>query len=249
MSEGKDDGKNKLRKEQSYRVRKKIQDSIEQAHEEHRRNLMRRRIELARSGVRAYQLHRISEAVSAFHTYIHILEEWKGVAEGGLHPGLFDQKKDLPELLLISGVYWDLVKLYDRTSSPAKQKDFAHYMNKYIIFSKNLPYQPLCAETLRKYIGNEKTIHKEAFQNAYKLLGGGGCFVATALSDVSDEATVERLRGFRDVVLDKSRGGRAFIAWYYRNGPGIARRVNRLPRTLRRALGAILDVLGWLVSP
>lgn len=225
-------------------VRTKIQASIDLAQEEHRRELLRRRIELARHGVRSYQLRRLGEAVRAFHTYLRILEDWKGVPEGGLNPSVFDIKKDVPELLLISGVYWDLLKLYDRTRSPSKQKEFFHYLEKYIVFSKGMPFQPLAAETLRKYISNEKPVHREDFKNAYKMLTGSSCFVATSLMDVSQEGTLPRLREFRDRVLQRSRSGRKFIAWYYSNGPEIASRVDRLPARVRSILGGTLDVVG-----
>jgi hypothetical protein len=53
-------------------------------------------------------------------------------------------------------------------------------------------------------------------------LPGGPCFVATvAFGEGAPELDV--LRRFRDRVLARSAGGRAFIAWYYREGPALAR--------------------------
>lgn len=225
----------------SQRIKQRIQDSIDAAHEERRRELLRRRIELARTGIRNYQARRIADAATAFHTYLKILEDWKRVPEGGLHPGLFERPKDLAELLLISGVYWDLAKMYDRTRTKNKQKEFKHYLEKFILFSRGMPFQPLCAETMRKYISNEKPVHRDDFKNAYKLIGTKPCFVATSLADVSDSETVPRLRAFRDEVLSRSGAGRSFVAWYYRNGEAIAARVDRLPDPVRRAMGVSLD--------
>ena len=111
-------------------LRDRIQAQIDQAAEAHRRELFRHRIELARGGVRSYALRRIPEAVRAFSTYIQILEDWKKVPEGGLTPALFDPKDDAAELLLISGVYWDLVKLYDRTKSAERYAEFMGYIEK-----------------------------------------------------------------------------------------------------------------------
>lgn len=225
------------------RLRSRIQESIEKAEEERKQELFRRRVELARSGVRAYQSRKITEAVTAFHTYLKILEDWKGVPEGGLGPTHFDRKKDLPELLLITGIYWDLAKLYDRTTSPAKNREFKHYLEKFVLFSRGMPYQSVSAETLRKYVGHERPVHREEFRNAHKALGGSDCFVVTALSDVTDRDTLPLLREFRDGVLLKSSIGREFVSWYYRNGPRLARATDRLPEPMRRRLGRALDRL------
>ena len=51
----------------------------------------------------------------------------------------------------------------------------------------------------------------------------GNCFVATvAYGGNSQHPDVIFLRAFRDQYLRRSRPGRAFIFWYYENGPRIA---------------------------
>lgn len=208
----------------------------------HRLAMLRRRIELAQGGVRALEAKKIPEAVKSFRSYLRILEDWKSVPEGGLTPSLFDVKADVAELLLISGVYWDLTKMYDRTKSADKQREFRHYLEKYIMFSRGMPFQHVCLETMRKYIANDKPVHKPEFKNAYKILGGTStCFVATALLDVCEADTLPRLRGYRDERLSRTKSGRAFIRWYYRNGPMLAAVTDRLPETIRRGLGRLLD--------
>ncbi len=61
------------------------------------------------------------------------------------------------------------------------------------------------------------------------------CFIATAAYGSSDALEVELLRGFRDGVLAKNRGGRAFIGAYYVFGPRAALFVGE-----NRLLGLIL---------
>ncbi|OFZ73303.1 MAG: hypothetical protein A3K03_10730 [Bdellovibrionales bacterium RIFOXYD1_FULL_44_7] len=226
-------------------LRTRIQESIDHAHAEHKRELFQRRIDLARRGVRDYSLKRMADAVKAFEMYLRILEEWKGVPEGGLHPGVFDLKKETPELILISGVYWDLAKLYDRTKS--RDKEFRHYLQKYVLFIKGMPYQALGTETLRKYIGNEKPVHREEFKNAYKTITGSNCFVATALLDVTDEKTIVRLRYFRDIVLAKSAAGRTFTEYYEKYGPYLALLTDKLPASVRKIIGKLLDLSSSIV--
>lgn len=224
------------------RTRRKVQQAVEQAEAEHRRQLLRKRIQLANDGIRAVAAKKPIEAVRAFQTYIRILEDWKGVSEGGLTPSHFDAKKEAAELLLISGVYWDLVKLFDRTSSAGKQKEFLHYMEKYILFSRGMPFQALCSETLRKHISLGNPKHKDEFKHAYKLIAVTRCFVATALCDVTHVDTAPALREFRDEVLSRSALGRVFIQLYYRVGPALADFSEAWPRPLRVSAGRLLDL-------
>lgn len=228
------------------RNKRKVQEQIEQAEREHKRKLFAHRIELARNGIRSYDKGRLAESASHLLAYINILEEWKEIPEGALAPSHFDRAKDMPELLLISGVYWDLAKMYDRTKSPDRYKDFRHYLEKYVLFSKGMPYQGLCAETVRKYIQLGNPTHPKDFQNVYKSISIAKCFVATALVDTIRPETMDRLRAFRDGYLRQRAWGRAFVALYYRNGPGLARHVEAWPRPLRAILGGLLDRVALL---
>src|SRR4051794_35910563 len=98
-------------------VRNQIQQTIDQQTEERRRELFKQRLELARQGVSKYHEHEVGKSATNFQSYVRILEEWKGVPEGSLRPAHFEPKKEVAEILLLSGVYWDLVKLFDRTKS------------------------------------------------------------------------------------------------------------------------------------
>jgi len=229
-------------------ARKTIENAMELAEEERRRKLLSRRIDLARAGLLAYQNGKIIEAVKSFQAYLRIVEDIKNVSEGGLKPDCFDQKKELPEVLMISGIYWDLAKIYDRTHSAESQREFYHFMEKYIQFSKGLPFQPVCAESLRKYLQYERPMHKNEFKNAYRLLSDSQCFIVTSLIDVTASQTLPIFWNFRDRYLRQYRVGRSFIAWYYRRGPGIALQVNALPPFARKALGKGLDSVAFLMK-
>jgi hypothetical protein len=222
-------------------VRQKIENAMEQAEEDHNRRLQAHRMELARAGIAAAQNKQIEIAVKAFQSYIRILEEAKGVREGGLIPANFDRSREMAEMLMLSGVYWDLVKIYDMTKSQDRQRVFHRYLEKFILFSKGMPYQALCTEMVRKYLNNEKPFHRSEFKNAFRMLGGNTCFVASSLVDVIDEPTLPRLRAFRDQVLRIHPRGRKFIAWYYKKGPSLADRIDQFPQGLRWILGKILN--------
>lgn len=232
-----------MAKDEFIYARKQVQEAMEREEAEHKRLLQQKRMELASQGLKAFHQGKSTEAAKKLQTYLRIVEDWKGVQEGELNPSLFSLPKEAAELLLISGVYWILVRLYDSTQSDARKKDFNHYLEKYIIFSKGMTYQRLCAETLRKYIAVGKPRHKEELKNAYKVLSVSKCFVATELVDVIAPETLPRLRTYRDQVLSRKKAGRVFIAWYYRNGPFLAKVMSRMPEAVRRGAGAALDFL------
>ena len=237
------------KKDANSSVRDKIEQRMKQQEEEHKRDLLKRRLELARNGSKLLEQRKASEAVQSFRAYFKILEEWKGVQRGALSPHLFDVKTELNELILISGVYWDLVKVFDHAGNKKEHvAEFKQYLDKYILFSKGFSYQPIAAEALRKYIRNGKAVHSSEFKSAYTTLTGEKCFIATSLMDVCELDTLPSLRGFRDHALMKSWIGRAFVRSYYRCGPMLARFVNHLPETLRRGLGSALDFLALFVA-
>jgi hypothetical protein len=233
----------------SQALRDRIQAQMDQAVEAHRQELFRHRIELARGGVRSYSLRRVPEAVKSFHTYLKILEDWKKVPEGTLSPSLFDPKIDAAELLLISGVYWDLVKLYDRTKSAERYAEFSHFVDKYVEFTVGQPFQPLAAETVRKYIVSDKPVHMKEFKEMYKRIALNRCFVATALVEVQEEGTTPTLRSWRDQVLQNDKLGQIALFLYYRAklGHALAHTTDWLPLPIRRRLGVGLDHLARFV--
>jgi hypothetical protein len=203
----------------------------------------RRRLEIAMTGVKANEQHKYIEAVKHYHAYLKVLEEVKGIPEGGLVPSHFNIQQEMGELVLLSGVYWDLAKIYDRTKSDGKYLEFKGYLDKFLLFARGMPHERVCKEMLRKYLRRDKPEHSREFREAYRALSRDKCFVATALVDVIDDETLPRLRGFRDQTLVRSIPGRAFIAAYYATGPWAARLTARAPLKLRRLLGRVLDRL------
>ena len=204
--------------------------------------MTRKRIEMARQGLDLYEKKRFAEAAQIFLSYIRILEEWKKTPVGTLSPTHFDQKKDLAEMLLISSVYWHLVKLFDRSTAGTQQEsDFRMFMQQFLVFTKGLPYQPLASETMRKFIRSQKPNHASEFNVAYKQIGSAKCFVATAVFDLIEEDTLFVLREYRDRKLMRSRSGRIFVKTYYAFGPWLAAYVSRMPTPVRRKIAKILD--------
>jgi hypothetical protein len=241
MSKDKKSGEPGVATEHLSRARKQIQEKIELQEQARRVELQRRRIEIAQKGVTHFNENHILEAVSAFRTYLAIVEDIKNAPKGGLNLSHFDRKTEMAEMVLITGVYWDLVKLYDRTNSREAFIDFQNYLGRYVAFAKGMPYQTMCSESLRKHMRSKGAHHKTEFKAAYKQLANSKCFIATELEDLTALETLPSLRVFRDDFLRQRPAGRHFLAWYYRNGPALAALLARLPHSVRKILAVMLD--------
>ncbi len=232
----------------SSRVREKIEKQLAQQELERQREALIQRLDIAKLGIQALTRESFGEATKSFLVYLALLERAKKVNPGRLHPSQFDPKKEMVELVLVTGIYWDLARTYDRIRGKEQVREMQAYLNQFVVFSKDSSYKALCAETLRKYLAAEKALHRGDFKAAYKRLGGTTCFIASALLDVSDVETLPRLRAFRDERLAAHPAGRAFIRAYERFSPPIASWLERAPGGLRKAAARLIDLVGWIVS-
>ncbi len=226
----------------SARAKKKA-DAINANNERARQvDLLNKRMTIARKGVLEYQAGKHKEAVESFYFYLSLAERAKGVRSGGLEPKHFDVKKDLAEVLLISGIYWDLAKLYDRGGKNTRAL-LKTNLDRYVLFSKGMPFQAVCCESVRKYLVADRPVNRALFKDVYTRLGGGKCFIATALEDELPVGRVDALRTFRDQVLCATLFGQIFTALYYRLSPPLARLLIRMPRVVRSSVAGVLDAL------
>jgi hypothetical protein len=239
------------RKERPSRkiLRSRIEKQLQRQREEQRRELLRKRIEIAKDGVRLSQEGRVIESIKRYQQYILILEMWKKCGRDGLRIELFDRTKDLYEIVLLSGIYWDMAKLYDQAKTKSQREELKLSLDKYVNLSKGMPFQALSGEAIRRYLGSGRCRHRPEFKAAYVALTGERCFIATALIDVTDPATIPRLRAFRDLRLRRFKAGRAFIKAYYAHSRKCVPIVDAAPEPVRKALGKILDVASHALTP
>lgn len=222
-------------------LRSRIEKQLRRQQEEQRKELLRKRVEIAKEGVKLGLEGKPIESVKKYQQYILILEMWKKCGREGLKIDLFDRTKDLYEIVLLSGIYWDMARLYDKAKSADQLAELKLCLNKYVNFSKGMPFQPLSAEALRRYLGSGRCKHRTEFKSAYVSLTGERCFIATSLLDVTSPTTVVRLRNFRDGTLRHSRLGRSFIRFYYRHSRKLIPALDRLPESVRKTAGFFLD--------
>lgn len=215
---------------------------MEKAKREHTQKLAQRRMELARGGATAFREGKFKEAMVHYFGYIDILERSREVERDSLQPKHFDTKNDLGELLLLSGIYWDMAKIHDRTRGKLDDR-LKFYLDRFVMFSRGMPFQHVSAELVRKYLANGTPRHRREFKEAHIRLGGGKCFVATAVDDLLPARTLPDLRRFRDEALMPHSLGRLLVKGYYAVGPWVAIRVIRWPLFARRALARLVEKL------
>ena len=228
-------------------AKSKLATAFEQAEEERKRRLLASRFEIARSGIKAYERGDYKQAVKDFQTYIHIIEEVKDVEAGGLLPEHFDPEKDEPEVLMLCGVLWDMIKIYDHMSSAEKKAEFLLYLNKYVLLCRGMKFKHIASESLRKYVSTGHGKNIPELKQAYASLSDSRCFVVTSLMDVTHSDTLLYLKEFRDRVLYRSAIGKALVFGYYQCGPTIARWLNASPLIFRKSVAKGLDLLAQLV--
>jgi len=103
-------------------------------------------------------------------------------------------------------------------------------------------------EMVRKFLSNEKMVNRAPFKEAYVKLGGGRCFVATAVEEHCELQTVRILKRYRDEVLPRSKLGRIFTGIYYKVGPVIAIRLIRSSEKTQKKMARILGTIANAIS-
>lgn len=161
----------------------------------------------------------VSKAVENYLTYLKALETYFSVKEENLSPKLFDKKKDLTELLLISHVYWDLAKAYDK--NPKTVKESNRCLNQFVKFSIGFKYQRLNSDILRKYIKKKIPRNENIFKDAYDKIrvSSKGCYIATHCYG-EEHPIVASLREIRTNHIE-SFAFRKFCNLYYLISPRI----------------------------
>lgn len=224
-------------------LRSRIEKQLNRQQEEQRKELLKKRMEIAKEGLRLMQTGHTIQAVKHYQQYILILEFWKKCGRDGLTIDLFDRKKDLYEIVMLSGIFWDMAKLYDRAKHESQRTELNLCLQKYVIFSKGMPFQALSGEALRRYLGSGRCQHRLEFKKTYAALTGDRCFIATSLLDVTDPHTITYLRGFRDGSLRRYPLGRVFIRLYYKHSRKFVPLLDHSPLFFRRILGKALDLI------
>ena len=169
--------------------------------------------------------------MTAYRRFLTITAKSLNVEIDALSPTQFDEKSRVSESLIISSIFFDLLKMLDKLDSAGAADERRQYHKLFLRFTKGMPFQHFAAENIRKHLVYSKSLRNKAeFWATYRsIVGRSFCLVATWAFDSDCAPEVERLRRFREEVLEPRRAGRAFTRWYYRNGHRVAEVLARVP--------------------
>ena len=178
-----------------------------------------RRITIAKSGKIALQTGDYGNSIKRYCDYLSILAEVHKCDIYSLRPDMFDRKKELSEMLVISQIFFELSKLFDMTNRFVKECEKA--LDRYVAFSINQPYQVVNSEVLRKTLRKGKLKNPQKFFAAYKLIQvqSAKCYIATYCFGTNDPTT-NKLRVFKNYLL-LAPFGFHIVDFYYRYSPSL----------------------------
>lgn len=153
-------------------------------------------------------------AIKNYNEYLKTMADIHDQDPLELSPTIFDQQKDISEILLVSQIYWELAKIYDMT--PKLQGEFTKVLNQFVIFTVNQPFQVVNAEILRKYLKYPGITNYTEFRAAYDkiFIESDKCFISTLCFGNEHQVTND-LR-LTKTFLQKSVFGITLISLYYR---------------------------------
>lgn len=182
------------------------------------------RASLVKMGMIEKSKKEYAQAAFKFQEYLSLIARYHDVPIIDLRPELFDNRKEIAEILMISQVTWELLKIYENV--PKLEVQFRHCIEIFVRFSINQPFQQLNAEMLRRYIRKSRLKDKELLREAYKKvqLKSRQCFIATYCYG-NDHPITKSLRLFKFRIQERPLGY-AFVDWYYRVSPKLINIMN-----------------------
>lgn len=192
----------------------------ERAKDMKKKRLWQNRVALVRSGHAQMKNQLYSEAAISYEKYLRLVEVVFNCGPGLLTPEMLKESAKTAELTVITGVYWDLVRIYDASDKYGGRQKFAAKQ-----LAKFISYTPIYADLVKKaQVFMKSSKHPDvikAFLIASKAQRPR-CFIATAAFETPRAPEVIQLRFFRDHYLKTNRLGRKAVYFYYKCSPRIA---------------------------
>lgn len=200
----------------------------ERARDERKKKLWQSRVALVKQGNALMANKLYNDAAVAYEKYLRLLELVFDCKTGQLNPESLKESAKTAELTVISGVYWDLLRIYDSSDQFAdRQKHAAQQLAKFINYTPVFPDIMKKANVFMKSARNPDVVRLFISQAKKKR---ARCFIATSAFEAPNSLEVHFLRVYRDQSLKQSYWGRKFVYIYYRLSPSIADFMDRHPR-------------------
>ncbi len=211
------------------------------AKEDNRLQLWRSRVNLVKQGKLLMQTRKFAEAAAAYEKYLRVLEIVYDRKTNDLSPQLFSNQARKQEIMVISSVYWDLMRIYDTSARYGDRQRRA--AEKLAEFARFTPVFANIARKAESQVRNAK--NKDAYKYFLKLINASRprCFIATSAFDGRSPEVIQ-LCHFRDGFLSHRPWGRSFIFQYYRHSPRLAEFLDAHPSMkppVRKVLRAVAN--------
>ena len=209
-------------------------------------SLYQNRFKQLRLGQEYYKKGELSKSIEYYCNYLSILAQFFNTEESKLKPELFDQKKDIGELLLVSNVYWNLAKIYDK--NPKFQYNSVIYLNQFMKFSIGYKYQYANARMLKNYINKSQPNNTKEFKNIYEKMKikSASCFISTYCFGYHASIT-NQLRLLKEDISGNPFGD-ASIKFYYKYAPKLIiffERYTHIKKIVLPPIKKILFLIAW----
>lgn len=234
-------------KERSNKIEKQILEQEKKKQERQFLEELAKRISIAREGRMFIERRDYAKAMAAYRRFLAITAKSVEVDVGDLNPQLFDEKRRTSEALLISSIFFDLLKMLDRLNTQSALEERQLYHRLFIRFTLGQPFQHHAGENIRKnLVYGGGIVNKKEFWSTYHAIQMKKfCVIATWAFADQDCAEVRALRDWRDGQLSRHALGRTFARTYYRHGIAVRNTLSHIPgakatvRTLVRTFLAL----------
>lgn len=194
--------------------------SQERAKDMKKKRLWQNRVALVKNGHALMKNQLYSEAAISYEKYLRLVEIVFNCSPGQLTPEMLKESAKTAELTVITGVYWDLVRIYDASDKYGGRQKFAAKQ-----LAKFITYTPIYGDLVKKaQVFMKSARHPEVIKNL--LIASKAqrprCFIATAAFTYPMATEVSELRRFRDESLKTTSFGRTLVFFYYKISPKIA---------------------------
>jgi hypothetical protein len=192
----------------------------ERAKDERKKKLWSSRVALVKQGNALMNGKLLNEAAVSYEKYLRMLELIFDCKTGQLSPESLKESAKTAELTIITGVYWDLLRIYDSSDQFAdRQRHAASQLAKFI------NYTPVYSDIMKKanvFVKSARNPEVVRYFMGQAKKKRTRCFIATSAFETPNSLEVQYLRVFRDATLKNSYWGRKFVYLYYKTSPTIA---------------------------
>ena len=173
------------------------------------------RITIARHGKESLDCGDYGNALKKFSEYLSIIAEIKQVREiYDIKTNMFDAKKDLTEMFMISQILFEMARLYDAV--PKFQPNAQKCLDLFVLLTANQPYQVVNSELVRKALKRSSFKNNDMFRNAYQQIyvQSKKCYIVTFCYG-DDHSITHDCRKFKNWLLKQPLGAQ-IVRFYYR---------------------------------